>query len=799
MNDNQNIKNNIEEDEGNNKVESKKGYAFLDESEIIANQIIEKIISLVISESMKNEIQTLIPGFCFDELKQSLELLTHLNYLTYDKDDLGIKKKFPLKKIKSAIYKEKDNSLFIKDNDESFQKSEIIRNYNFDESFDGKILDDYSLDLSIFDSSKNEDLERRKEKEKEQKIKKSKLLFGFLKRKEYKDKKTSFEKQEEEKKKLLEKNNKKFHYNFEDKDKIFKQIYSPVNDPFQIYSEENIEAIKKVEDHKIELLPSNPINDDNKNKNTIPFDTVINSKNFWDQLQQPKTVPIDRDAGSKIKYEKSKVSLKKLKSLIIPEEKKIIEEQKNSPKKQENTNPNNKLKFNFSKKKDKDEKNKNKKKKFIQIEFESPDIDPKKLEAYTETNDIGELRLKLEQEIQEKKIELEKIAQKERERIAKIEEIEEKRKELSKKNVTVDIKGELVFIKPLDLKTLNEEFNKGKSNFKVIKTIETESNYLNNKKTLTIEKNPDMNLWDSKDEKSKKKPKKKKELLLLQKTGRLSSNSKKNEPKPLDKHEMRFAAGSNFKIINPEVGVSIIEDKRIKTGGKDFFKKYNRFSLEVFQDQLNKTATNNFFPTITEPSNPSNTITDKKKKKNSVILNQRVIKEVEQEINDIKEPNEDNNILSLKTKNLKIALQNLDLITEGEEKNITNKKMINKNFIKNTMNKFGKTKTDFNEMNIFAKTLMGSSNWGGDIFTPDKKEIHHKKPKKPQENELQKELPAKLLKHMPRKRLPPIVNTFKINNFGQTTSGFFTNRKPKKVKLIIDESKKNIKTDRDNS
>ena len=795
MNDYINIKNNIEEDEGNNKIESKKSFAFLDESEIIVNQIIEKIISLVISDSIKNKIQTLIPGYCFDELKQSLELLTHLNYLAYDKDDLGIKRKFPLRIIKSAIYKEKDNSLFINNNDESFQKSEIIRNYQFDESFDGKILDDDSLDLGVFDSSKNEDLEREKEEEKKQKIKKSKLLFGFLKRKEYKDKKTSFEKQEEEKKKLLEKNNKKFNYNFEDKDKIYKQIYSN-EDPFQIHSEEKIEAIKKVENHKIEFLLSHPINDNNKKP--IPFGTVINSKNFWNQLQQPKTVPIDRDAGTKIKYEKSKKTSKQLKSSIIPEEKKIEEEQKNSSKNKENKNSSKKLKLNFLKKNE-DKNNKNKKKKIIQIEFESTDIDPKKLEVYKETDDIGELRLKIEQEIQEKKIELEKIAQKERERIAKIEEIEEKRKELSKKNVTVDIKGELVFIKPLDLKTLNEEFNKGKSNFKVIKTIETESNYLNNKKTLTIEKNPDMNLWDSKDEKSKKKPKKKKELLLLQKTGRLSSNSKKNEPKPLDKHEMRFAAGSNFKIINPEVGVSIIEDKRIKTGGKDFFKKYNRFSLEVFQDQLNKTATNNFFPTITEPSNPSNTITDKKKKKNSVILNQRVIKEVEQELNDIKEPNEDNNILSLKTKNLKIALQNLDLITEGEEKNITNKKMINKNFIKNTMNKFGKTKTDFNEMNIFAKTLMGSSNWGGDIFTPDKKEIHHKKPKKPQENELQKELPAKLLKHMPRKRLPPIVNTFKINNFGQTTSGFFTNRKPKKVKLIIDESKKNIKTDRDNS
>ena len=71
---------------------------------------------------------------------------------------------------------------------------------------------------------------------------------------------------------------------------------------------------------------------------------------------------------------------------------------------------------------------------------------------------------------------MQKIAQKEKERIEKEIEKEERRKELSKKNVTVDIKGELVFIRPIDLKALNEEFSKGRSNFKMIKTIETEAN-----------------------------------------------------------------------------------------------------------------------------------------------------------------------------------------------------------------------------------------------------------------------------------------------------------------------------------
>ena len=309
-----------------------------------------------------------------------------------------------------------------------------------------------------------------------------------------------------------------------------------------------------------------------------------------------------------------------------------------------------------------------------------------------------------------------------------------------------------------------------------------------------------MNLWDSKEEKNKKKLKKKKELLFPPKTGRASANSKKSEQKPIDKHEMRLAAGSNFTIINPEIGVNIIEDKKMKSGGKDFYKKYNRFSLEVFQDQLNKTATSNFFPTITDSSNQKNTISDKAKRRASIGLKQKILEEIEHNLNDIKQPNEDNNILSLKTKNLNIALQNLDLIKEGEENNITNnKKIINKNIIKNVMNKFGKTKSDYSEMNVFAKTLLGTNNWGGaDIYNDKKKDIFYKIPKKPEENELLRELPANLLKHMPRKRLPPIINDLKSNFLGQTSSGFFTNRKPKKLKGIIDESKKYVKTDRDN-
>ena len=74
------------------------------------------------------------------------------------------------------------------------------------------------------------------------------------------------------------------------------------------------------------------------------------------------------------------------------------------------------------------------------------------------------------------------------------------------------------------------------------------------------------------------------------------NGSKKNEQKNVfDKSNMKYASGSNFGIMNPEIGVNIMEEKRIKSGGKDFYKKFNKFSVEIFQDHLNKT-TSNFYP-----------------------------------------------------------------------------------------------------------------------------------------------------------------------------------------------------------
>ena len=144
--------------------------------------------------------------------------------------------------------------------------------------------------------------------------------------------------------------------------------------------------------------------------------------------------------------------------------------------------------------------------------------------------------------------------------------------------------------------------------------------------------------------------------------------------------------------------------------------------------------------------------------------------------------------LSLKTKNLKIALQDLDLITEGEINNVNKNKKMNKTiFLKRLLNNTGTNKNSYNDMNKFAKTLVGKENWGIGTYTERERYNNYKMPKKPENNELKRELPANMLKHMPRKRLPPINTTIKLN----TLTGFYTNRKTKKTKEINKDNKNN--------
>ena len=775
-------------------------------SEPIAKNILEKIISLTITKADNNKIEKKIPEFCFSDIKQTLELAIFVDFVNYDKDDM--KHKHTLldfiskseKKLK--ILKNEDINLSYNSN-RSYQKiikrkskSEKLKKYKLTKYFDPNISFENSIYLEVFCSHKK----KTKKKKIENRDQMEYILDEIVKRDDD-------------------------SYNYKNKDgKINKDIiendyFSKKDIPFVINSHEEIENIKRTEIHDLDYNPIYNTLKNNNNKNKILYDSIMNSENSWGLITQPTAPPIDRDASTKIKYDPPKFKLHKMSSLInqnlIKEEEENIKNKKEKEKNNiKRTVSKNKLKIIFPKNDDKSVK----KKKYPQIiEFPSEDIDPKILGKETESEELKKLRKDLENEIALKKLEAEKRVKQEQEEIALMKALEEKRKELAHKKVTTDIKGELVYIKSLNVNNFIHEFTKGRSNFKEIKTIDDElkSKMRGRRKSTIIEKNPDAYIDKEEFEKSQKKKRNKNLNSALKKM----NDEKKEKEKEKDKNQggristdknkpQLMWAGSNFDLMLPECGVNLIEEKKSKSGGKDYFLKYNKYSLQFFEETFNRTISSNFY------QNKMNDMLRNANAKSSKNLKDQLMESIKEKDsskkiinNDMKTimPSESSDKLLVKTKNLKKVLNELDLIAEGDEKFLLDKKNRNKNILKRKkiMMSFRKhSKKDLKEIDKFAKTLMGGENWGNNVFktiSNIKKNI--KQPTKPIFDELKREVPATLLNHLPRKRLPPIINKLKDNKMGYTiTEGFFNKNKRLKLKSEPkDEAKKNQIEEEDNS
>ena len=255
-------------------------------------------------------------------------------------------------------------------------------------------------------------------------------------------------------------------------------------------------------------------------------------------------------------------------------------------------------------------------------------------------------------------------------------------------------------------------------------------------------------------------------------------------PSIIKKSTSQFAAGSNFDLIQLETGVDLIENLKFKTGGKDFFKKYNKYSVENFEKQQNKTETENFYKTRKEDFRESiYSHTDEHRK---IIDNLTSNSNRENKNNFLNlEPSEMNNTLHLKTKNLNKALSELDLISENiiKENKIYSKNkpgdLFNKKKLVNMKN--------YDAMNKFTKTLMGSSSWG----------ISKKNKNLTQENEFI--IPKKVLfnnndnlinfhtrskkKIIPLNKANSNVNIIKNKMSVTSTNGFYKGKMKKPFKL----------------
>ena len=701
-------------------------FLFSNDSETIVKTLINKIISLSITKSFTSKVEEELPNYCYEKLKQIIKSYCEIQYMSYDRDD---------------------------------GPSPKIKNLNPPKSVNNE------LEISKLSEFKNSLLDQSNKLNKTQLEKK--INDSFL--------------------------------NFS-KDKINEKLNEKEKIPFENY----IEKIEKID---ISSLNESKIENSillNDFDNNLFYDNYFEEKNFWGNIKQPNSIITDRDASTMIKYTKDIIidsdrlsnSIKETKSSRIQNN---IFRKKIKKKKKENENEN-------------EEKNKKK----IILPIEAHDIPIEEFPTLIEGEEIYKLREEKEEEIKLKKIEEIKRLQKEEEKLQKEKEKNEKLKETPLKDITIDPNGNIIHIRPLNIDQLINEFTYANSNQKHIdKILGEEPKFKRN--SILIEKNPNKSglIIDMSGKNIKENKKKKNDInsLFLKKRNSINSlietnsnkdhnNNNNNEnknhnnlignnslpvinqiPSIIKKSTSQFAAGSNFDLIQLETGVDLIENLKFKTGGKDFFKKYNKYSVENFEKQQNKTETENFYKTRKEDFRESiYSHTDEHRK---IIDNLTSNSNRENKNNFLNlEPSEMNNTLHLRTKNLNKALSELDLISDNiikENKIFTKNKpgdLFNKKKLINMKN--------YDAMNKFAKTLMGSSSWG----------ISKKNKNLTNENEFI--IPKKILLNnnnnlvnfhtRSKKKITPLnkassnVNIIK-NKMSITTNGFYKGNKKKPFKL----------------
>ena len=208
-------------------------------------------------------------------------------------------------------------------------------------------------------------------------------------------------------------------------------------------------------------------------------------------------------------------------------------------------------------------------------------------------------------------------------------------------------------------------------------------------------------------------------------------------------------SGSCFDRIKLEIGVSMKENKKFKTGGKDFFIKYHKYSIETYNKKLKDTLTSNsygmrtqynpnytselkkdynFNETVTSNLNQGSQTSTSFKRNNLTEINLKSI-----EMNSTLNP-----LIKLTgTNSLKSTMNDLDLITDGEIANLKQKRI---NIFKKKTSYASPFRKELNEMNQFTSTLLSNDKWGSGIYGSGRKLNPIKMPNKPLKSEIEREV-----------------------------------------------------------
>ena len=399
-------------------------------------------------------------------------------------------------------------------------------------------------------------------------------------------------------------------------EKCFSYVKESINNFINLfyifYDREEERNIKEKEIFKSEI---EGIENDNNNKvkdfdissdkNNSFLDNIFykNSYNLtennWDLMDEPVSSNLDRYATTLIKFEERNLGIE---SKYKINQEKIIEEDENNYDENKNTQNiqkrSSKLKstiINLYRKNSKfynnnEENNKNRKKSEMN-QLKTIDLEPEK---NYENKQIAKLRIIFEKKEKEKEKE-ELINKEAKEKMKYKLKVEESnlRKYIGKK-INKDHNGQIIFIKSIKPEKFKKEFIFTNSKSKMV-TIHVNNN---SKPKLS----PKEELKDVQIEKKEENEKKEKALKMAKIKNRrfkylnsIDANNKNNELQPisLKKNIPLITSGSNFHLMNMEVGVSIKEDEKYKTGGLDFFSRYKKFSVEVYNKKLKESENSN--------------------------------------------------------------------------------------------------------------------------------------------------------------------------------------------------------------
>ena len=519
----------------------------------------------------------------------------------------------------------------------------------------------------------------------------------------------------------------------------------------------NFEIEEKIEENTINsILNNNSLTVDLQNKY---FGNYYRGENNWEIINEPNSSEYDRYSSTLINYiipeNKPQENIPGSKLEKVEEEAQLTTSNFKISRRSRNIDL---KKLRLSQTGDQIIKKRNMGEIMNKFSFHDISIEEAPSEIFKDIIDLKELRL-------EKETELKKKEEETKQRLKALKKVEEQKKEegqlkkqYEKKKLTIDPNGDIVFIKGYKIETLAKEFLSIKSNMKMLKTEKQEIppaiekleiiNSENNITTPNINKEkkrrrsslPKLDIKDKdKDKENEKDNNNNKNVLpSLEKKTIQNSLEKKIERGPIS------LSGSCFDRIHLEIGVSMKENKKFKTGGKDFFIKYNKYLIKNYNKKLkdtlsaNKTQYNmfsnselkkdfNFNESVTSNFNQGSQTSTMFKKSNITDMNSIKTFEMTSSLNPLIKLNG--------TSSLRLTMNDLDLISESE---IANFKQHRKNIFKEKTKSLGNK--ELNEMNKFTSTLVSNDKWGSNILGNGKKLVPIKMPNKPLKKEIEREI-----------------------------------------------------------